>query len=144
MTSEGRVIFRFRDVNAQKVVVNIAGAAQPLAMEKDTDGVWSPTSGPMRPDLYSYTFNADGVTVLDPSNAATVPNLLNEQRVVYPWQLTRTVGANRHSARWLETMVRMNEEKGRIGKQHPSGPLFPERWIVRENSDYLIWSVEPG
>ena len=77
VTSDNRVTFRFRDGNAQKVMVNIAGQAQPLAMQKDAGGVWTATSGPMSPDLYSYTFNVDGVTLLDPSNAAIVPNLLN-------------------------------------------------------------------
>jgi enterochelin esterase family protein len=95
IASDGRVTFQFRDVNAQKVVVNIAGAAQPLLMQKDADGVWSATTDPMRPDLYSYTFNADGVTLLDPSNSAIVPNLLNPSSVLHvsgsspePWEQT--------------------------------------------------------
>jgi enterochelin esterase family protein len=83
VASSGRVTFRLRDVNAEKVVVNIAGAAQPLTMEKDADGIWSATSDPMSPDLYSYTFNADGVTILDPSNSAIVPNLLNPSSVLH-------------------------------------------------------------
>src|SRR5579884_1531713 len=93
IASDGRVTFRFRDVNAQKVIVNIAGAPQPLTMEKDSSGIWSATTGPMPPDLYSYTFNADGVTLLDPSNSAIVPNLLNPSSVLHvrgrtpePWE----------------------------------------------------------
>jgi enterochelin esterase family protein len=93
ISSDGRVTFRFRDVNGQKVVVNIAGAPQPLTMVKDADGIWSATSEPMRPDLYSYTFNADGVALLDPSNSAIVPNLLNPSSVLHvrgtspePWE----------------------------------------------------------
>ncbi len=93
--NDGRVTFRFRDINGQKVVVNIAGAAHPLAMEKDADGVWSATSEPMGPDLYSYTFDADGVTLLDPSNSSIVPNLLDPSSVLHvsgsspePWEQT--------------------------------------------------------
>ncbi|MBV8896720.1 MAG: esterase family protein, partial [Acidobacteriaceae bacterium] len=95
VASDGRVTFRFRDANAQKVTVNIAGATQPLFMVKDADGIWSATSETMRPDLYSYTFNADGVTLLDPSNSALVPNLLNPSSVLHvsgssaqPWEQT--------------------------------------------------------
>src|SRR5581483_11466860 len=95
IASDGRVTFRLRDPNAQQVVVNIAGAAQPLAMQKDADGVWSATSEPMQPDLYSYTFRADGVALLDPSNPAIVPNLLNPSSVLHvsgsspqPWEQT--------------------------------------------------------
>jgi enterochelin esterase family protein len=83
VATDGRVTFRLRDPNAQKVVVNIAGAAQPLVMQKDADGIWSVTSEPMPPDLYSYTFRADDVTLLDPSNSAIVPNLLNPSSVLH-------------------------------------------------------------
>lgn len=95
VASDGRVTFRLRDTNAQKVVVNIAGSAQPLPMVKDADGIWSATSEAMHPDIYSYTFNADGVTLLDPSNSAIVPNLLNPSSVLHvegsspqPWDQT--------------------------------------------------------
>lgn len=95
VSSDGHVTFRLRGPNAQKVVVNIAGAVQPLTMQKDADGIWTATSDAMAPDLYSYTFNADGVTMLDPSNAAIVPNLLNPSNFLsvpgaspQPWQQT--------------------------------------------------------
>jgi enterochelin esterase family protein len=49
----------------------------------------------MAPDIYSYTFNADGVALLDPSNPAIVPNLLNPSSVLHirgsspqPWDQT--------------------------------------------------------
>lgn len=82
VANDGRVTFRLRDMYGQKVVVNIAGSTQPLAMQKDANGVWTATSEPMPPDIYSYTFNADGVTLLDPSNSAIVPNLLNPSSVL--------------------------------------------------------------
>lgn len=117
ITSDGRVTFRFRDVNAQKVVVNIAGAPQPLAMEKDADGVWSATAEPMRPDLYSYTFNADGVTLLDPSNPAIVPNLLNPSSVLHvqgsspePWDQTDIPHGEVHHHLYKSTIVGDNRD----------------------------------
>src|SRR5579875_1886134 len=39
--SDGRVTFRFRDPNAQRVVVNVEGAKAPLVMQKDEGGVWT-------------------------------------------------------------------------------------------------------
>jgi enterochelin esterase family protein len=43
---------------------------EPRAMEKDSEGVWSVTIGPLRADLYSYRFAVDGLPVIDPSNQA--------------------------------------------------------------------------
>jgi len=74
--SDGRVTFRFRDPNAQRVVVNVEGAKEPLVMRKDEGGVWTATSEPLAPELYGYSFNADGVQLLDPSNSSLKPNLL--------------------------------------------------------------------
>ena len=31
--------------------------------------MWTITVGPLKPELYSYTFNVDGVKVIDPANA---------------------------------------------------------------------------
>ncbi len=93
--SDGHVTFRLRDPNAQKVVVNIASVKEPLVMQKDEQGVWSATSDVLQPDLYGYTFLADGVRLLDPSNSDIIPNLLNPSSVVHvpgasplPWEMT--------------------------------------------------------
>ncbi|HZQ20368.1 MAG TPA: alpha/beta hydrolase-fold protein [Terriglobales bacterium] len=75
--SDGHVIFRFRDPNAQKVEVQIEGQIQHVPMQKDEQGVWTVTTGPMQPDFYGYSFLADGVGLLDPSNPVIKPNLLN-------------------------------------------------------------------
>ena len=93
--TDGRVTFRFRDPNAQRVVVNIEGAKGPLPMNKDQQGVWSATTDPLAPDLYGYSFEADGVHLLDPSNVEIKPNLLGLNNVVHvpgpsplPWEMT--------------------------------------------------------
>ncbi|TLF47210.1 glycosyl hydrolase [Maribacter aurantiacus] len=41
---------------------------QTAQLTKDTNGVWSVKLGPLEPELYTYTFNVDGVTTIDPSN----------------------------------------------------------------------------
>ena len=40
-------------------------------MTKGADGVWTTTIGPLAPDIYTYSFNADGVVALDPRNVNT-------------------------------------------------------------------------
>lgn len=75
------VTFRYRAPGAQKVTVNREGG-QPLEMRKDDSGVWSVTTPPLEPDMYGYTFNVDGVNVIDPVNPLMKPNLLNTSSMV--------------------------------------------------------------
>ena len=43
-------------------------------MTKDASGIWSVTVGPVKPDIYPYSFIVDGVPVMDPGNVAFFPN----------------------------------------------------------------------
>lgn len=80
--ADGRVTFRFRAPNANAVMLNLEGA-QPQAMRKDEQGVWSLTTEALEPDLYGYAFVADGVGLIDPCNPALKPNLLSTQSLVH-------------------------------------------------------------
>jgi enterochelin esterase-like enzyme len=91
--ADRRVTFRFRAPNAREVFLAREGADR-LAMQKDEQGVWSVTTDALEPDLYGYAFVADGVGLIDPSNPAMKPNLLNTQSVVHvpgpppqPWEV---------------------------------------------------------
>lgn len=70
--SDGRVTMRLRAPNAQRVFLNLEGT-QAVAMQRDTGGVWSHVTAPLAPDIYGYTFNVDGVTIVDPSNPEVKP-----------------------------------------------------------------------
>jgi len=52
-------------------------------MQRGEDGVWSITTNPLDPDFYGYSFVADGVALIDPSNPLMKPNLLNTQSEVH-------------------------------------------------------------
>lgn len=93
VAGDGRVTFRFRDPNAQRVVVNVEGSTAPLVMQKSEGGVWTATTEPLAPELYGYSFSADGVQLLDPSNSLIKPNLLGPSSEVHvpganpmPWE----------------------------------------------------------
>lgn len=47
-------------------------------MSKDANGVWSITSAPLKPDMYSYKFAVDGLEIVDPGVREFVPNLLDQ------------------------------------------------------------------
>jgi enterochelin esterase-like enzyme len=91
--TDRRVTFRFRAPGAKEVFVAREGAER-LAMQKDEQGVWSVTTEALEPDLYGYSFQADGVTLLDPSNHLTKPNLIWASNMVHvpgpaslPWEI---------------------------------------------------------
>lgn len=70
-----KVIFRYLAPSAKEVKLGGSqfGANQ-LPMIKDSIGIWSVTVGPIRPDIYPYSFVVDGVTVMDPANEDFFPN----------------------------------------------------------------------
>src|SRR6516225_4650276 len=66
VSPDGKITFRLRAPNAKEVAVT--GIGERLAMTKDDQGVWSATTGVLKPDIYTYSFNVDGVNVLDPGS----------------------------------------------------------------------------
>src|SRR5450631_4372449 len=81
VASDDRVTFRLRAPNANEVLVGLEGS-KPVPMQKDGSGLWSLTVGPLDPDFYGYSFIADGVTLVDPSNWMMKPNFLYKQSEV--------------------------------------------------------------
>ena len=66
VSADGRVTFRLRAPNATEAIVSLGGNR--LTMQKDQAGVWSATTDPLTPDIYTYSFIVDGTTIPDPSN----------------------------------------------------------------------------
>ena len=69
--ADRRVTFRLSAPAAQQVVVAGELDGKPHPMAKGPDGVWTVTVGPLEPDIYTYAFNVDGITALDPRNPNT-------------------------------------------------------------------------
>jgi len=75
---DGRVTFRLAAPEASSVSVTgdwpggINSTTTPMA--KDAEGIWSATVGPLKPEFWIYTFNVNGVTILDPRNINTRRN----------------------------------------------------------------------
>jgi enterochelin esterase-like enzyme len=81
VASDNKVTFRISAPNAVSVTVrgDFGDAAQ---MIKDEQGVWSVTVGPIQPEMYSYSFDVDGVTVLDPSNPLNTHSSMRNQNIL--------------------------------------------------------------
>ncbi len=69
------VTFRLKLPGATKVNFDLEGR-DAVPMKKGEDGVWTYTTDALAPDIYGYSFEADGTTILDPNNALIKPNLI--------------------------------------------------------------------
>jgi enterochelin esterase-like enzyme len=72
--ADKKVTFRYLAPLAKEVKLSAQFEKAPVPMTRDSIGIWSVTVGPVRPDIYPYSFNVDGVTVMDPANSAFFPN----------------------------------------------------------------------
>jgi enterochelin esterase family protein len=73
ISEDRQVTFRIRANQADEVVVNGQWPNGRTAMTKDTNGVWSVTVGPIDPGVWEYSFQIDGVSMIDPGNPAIKP-----------------------------------------------------------------------
>jgi enterochelin esterase family protein len=71
---DNTVTLKYFSKTAQKVMVSGDFLAAPQAMIKDSSGVWSITAGPVKPEIYQYSFDVDGVEIADPNNTYMTAN----------------------------------------------------------------------
>jgi enterochelin esterase family protein len=109
--NDGRVVFRLRAPNAQRVTVHLEGA-KAAPMQKGDDGIWSATTDPLAPDIYGYTFNVDGVTRIDAANPSIKPNLLGMSNMVHvpgpaslPWDIANVPHGTIHHHVYHSAMI---------------------------------------
>ncbi|MBN8825742.1 MULTISPECIES: esterase [unclassified Spirosoma] len=74
VNADKSVTFRYLAPQAKDVQLSAQFEKAPVPMTKDAQGIWSVTLGPVKPDIYPYSFRVDGVTVMDPANVAFFPN----------------------------------------------------------------------
>src|SRR5689334_3763607 len=72
--TDNTVTFSYYSRNAKSVILSGEFLTAPQAMQKDTSGVWKLTVGPIKPDIYPYSFMVDSVQVADPNNTVIFPN----------------------------------------------------------------------
>jgi enterochelin esterase family protein len=86
VSADRHITFRIYAPQAQNVRLNagdIPGLGQSGVLTKGENGVWSATVGPVEPGAYRYTFNVDGLAVLDPRSPATSESNNNVWSVAY-------------------------------------------------------------
>ena len=68
------ITFRYFSRDAKNVTLSGEFLSAPVTLTKDTSGIWSITVPPVKPDIYPYSFNVDGVQTADPNNTYIFAN----------------------------------------------------------------------
>lgn len=92
--ANGVITFRYSNPTAKEVLVDSDALAKPAPMQKDSNGVWSFTTPPLKPEHYGYSFRVDGVQERDPLNHAVRANIVGLYNdilvpgsVPQPWEM---------------------------------------------------------
>jgi enterochelin esterase-like enzyme len=124
VSSDHRITVRLRSPNAKEVFLSVAGAKR-IPMQKDDEGVWTATTDPLEPQMYEYSFIADGVSLMDPNNPLIAPNLLN------PSSMVDVPGSS--PMPWEQADIPHGEVHHRLYKSE----------VVGDNRDYFVYTP-PG
>jgi len=66
--AEGNATFTLAMPNAQKVELHLENVREPFAMTRGADGAWTVTVPKLAPEYYSFAYDVDGTSVIDPHN----------------------------------------------------------------------------
>src|SRR5258706_5089581 len=116
--SDRSVTFRLRAPNAKEVKVSGEGAMGEATLTNN-QGIWSATIGPLEPDIYGYSMNVDGLTIVDPGNPWVKPMRAARTSVVLvpgepprPWEIQPvpygTVHDHSHFSKSLSVQRRLH------------------------------------
>jgi len=116
VNADRSITFSFRAPNALKVEVSLdSGKRFPLV--KDEKGIWSVTTPVLEPDLYGYSFQVDGVGMIDPLNGEIKTNALNPNSMVLvagekpqPWEFTAIPHGTVHRHFFHSAVVNENRD----------------------------------
>ena len=76
------ISFSYKDSAANAVELVLGGLPRKLPMKKNATGIWTVTTPPLAPEIYSYHFEADGDFRLDPANPSTTINLVDVSNLI--------------------------------------------------------------
>ena len=147
------VTFRFKDIGAKKVTLSLEGQNS-VVMAQDDSGTWSYTTPPLDPDLYGYTYSADGETRLDMHNPNTKPNLVWPSNIFLvpgekpmPWEVQHVPHGQIHH-HFFQSSVIGDERDFYVytpaGYSPTRGPKLPVLYLLHGYSDMAGGWTEVG
>lgn len=141
---DGSVTFRLPATHATEARVYCEGVKE-SSMQKDTNGDWTLTTPPLKPDIYAYHFDVDGLRVTDPNNPLLKYNLLNRESLVevpgsngIPWQIGDVPRGTLHRHFYKSTVC--SDEREYIvytppGYDPAAGQHYPVLYLLHGYSD---------
>jgi len=158
--ADGRITFRYVDQRAEKVLLNFEGTAQPLPMTRSSDGIWTATTPAQPPQIYYYSFTADGQPRLDPENAQLKPNFIPAYRgnlvtvpgaTPQPWEPADRPHGVVHRHTYTTTCVTGlpgNQSEYIVytppGYDAMASTVYPVLYLLHGWSDFAVGWIEVG
>ena len=68
VAADRRVTFRLAAPQAREILLSGEFMPGSKPFEKDANGLWTLTIGPLEPEIYHYNVTIDGVRTIDPNN----------------------------------------------------------------------------
>ena len=81
--SDGHVTFRLQAPKATEVIVSGQWTDGHIPMTLGSNGLWSVTVGPIEPGIWEYSFQVDGLAMIDPANPAIKPMRLPRTSILH-------------------------------------------------------------
>ncbi len=113
---DGTVTFRLQAARASEVELHCEGLPTTPMTQDGTNGIWTVTTPPLAPDIYTYTFDVDGARVVDPSNPFLKVNLLSNVSQVevpgpdLPWQIADVPHGELHTHFYQSALTHDNRD----------------------------------
>jgi enterochelin esterase family protein len=142
--SDRSVTFRFRDPGAKNVELQLEGVDS-IPMTKGPNGIWTYTTEPLAPDIYGYSYAADGETRIDIHNPAIKPNMIWVGNMVTvpgtppePWEV-QSVPHGQLDRHFYKSGIIGDERDYFVytppGYKANSGPKLPVLYLLHGYSD---------
>jgi enterochelin esterase-like enzyme len=143
--AEGNATFTLAMPNAQKVELHLENVREPLAMTKGADGAWTVTVPKLAPEYYSYSYDVDGTSVIDPHNTTLKTSFFSTQNVFLvpgqppmPWEEADVPHGEVHHHFYRSKIVDYNSEYYVYtppGFDAKSGKKYPVLYLLHGYSD---------
>ena len=115
--ADGNATFTLAMPNAAKVELHLENVAAPFAMTKRADGAWTVTVPKLAPQYYSYSFDVDGTSVIDPNNTTLKTSFFSTQNIflvpgqpAMPWEVADVPHGEIHHHFYRSKIVDINSE----------------------------------
>src|SRR5277367_3225203 len=115
--AEGNATFTLAMPNAAKVELQLENVASPFAMTRGADGAWTVTVPKLAPQYYSYAFDVDGTSVIDPHNTTLKTSFFSTQNIFLvpgqppmPWETADVPHGDIHHHFYRSKIVDINSE----------------------------------